>query len=281
MADTPNDQLAAARQAVADAQKQVDADLAAADQAMAAATSACADLTGSSTGSGQTQQATTTTTAPTSDSDDVGARHDVLGAVQAAQQQLHTSQNAVAEASSHPDTLLSQQTPSSGSASGSGSPSFSNGPSSSNTTHQGGSTGTPTGSTSSAPSSGPSSADLISDQKAVDAANDQVAAAQQALLQASIVSPIDGTVVSVNLAPGDTVSAGSSTVNLVIAGPGGYEAVTMVKVTDLPQPAPRGKRPRWNRTGWAGRSPDRSSRSDRQHVGHHRHDLSSHHRSHR
>ncbi|HVE99160.1 MAG TPA: hypothetical protein VNA12_08275, partial [Mycobacteriales bacterium] len=34
--------------------------------------------------------------------------------------------------------------------------------------------------------------------------------------------------------PGDTVTAASTTQTIVVAGDGGYEAVTMVKVTDLP-----------------------------------------------
>ena len=71
--------------------------------------------------------------------------------------------------------------------------------------------------------------------KAVDAAQANLTVAQQALLQATIVSPIDGTVVAVNMKVGDTVTAGSTTATIVIAGSGGYEAVTMIKVTDLPK----------------------------------------------
>src|SRR5207344_1943439 len=80
---------------------------------------------------------------------------------------------------------------------------------------------TPSGSGATATGNTPSAADLIAGQKAVDAASDQLAAAQQALLQATIVSPIDGTVVAVNLSPGEAVTANSSTSNIVIAGAGG------------------------------------------------------------
>src|SRR5205085_3916652 len=76
--------------------------------------------------------------------------------------------------------------------------------------------------------------DLIALQKAVDAASGQVAVAEQARQQATIVSPIRGTVVAANLGVGDAVTASSTTATVVVAGNGGYETVTMVKVTDLP-----------------------------------------------
>jgi RND family efflux transporter MFP subunit len=77
------------------------------------------------------------------------------------------------------------------------------------------------------------SADLIAYQKAVDAATAEVTVAQQALAQATIVSPISGTVTSVGIAVGDSVSAGSSTATVLVAGAGGYEVTTSVAVTDL------------------------------------------------
>ena len=83
-------------------------------------------------------------------------------------------------------------------------------------------------------STAPSAADLIADQKAVDAAEAAVAEARQAVAQASIVSPIDGTIVSVGFEPGQSVTAGSSTETVVVVGPGGYEVATTVTVDDLP-----------------------------------------------
>jgi multidrug efflux pump subunit AcrA (membrane-fusion protein) len=71
-------------------------------------------------------------------------------------------------------------------------------------------------------------------QASVDAAQAQVAVAYQAVAQATIATPIAGTVMAVNLAAGDSVSAGSSTENVVVAGPGGYEVSTTVGVTQIP-----------------------------------------------
>ena len=55
--------------------------------------------------------------------------------------------------------------------------------------------------------------------------------------QATIGSPIDGTVVAVNLNVGDTVSAASSTANVVVQGAGGYEVATTVSVDRVGQVA--------------------------------------------
>jgi HlyD family secretion protein len=85
--------------------------------------------------------------------------------------------------------------------------------------------------------SSPSAADLAADQQAVDAAAADVAVAQQALNQATIGSPIDGTVVAVNVNVGDTVSAASSTANIVVQGDGGYEVATTVSVDRVGQVA--------------------------------------------
>ena len=74
----------------------------------------------------------------------------------------------------------------------------------------------------------------MSYQAAVDAATDAVTVAEQALDQATIASPIDGTVVAVNLAIGDSVTAASSTANVIVQGAGGYEVSTTVSVDDVP-----------------------------------------------
>ncbi len=79
----------------------------------------------------------------------------------------------------------------------------------------------------------PSSADLVSYQSAVDAAAGDVTVAQQALAQATVVSPIAGTVVAVNIAAGDSAAAASTTQNVVVQGPGGYEANTTVSLNDV------------------------------------------------
>jgi multidrug efflux pump subunit AcrA (membrane-fusion protein) len=75
---------------------------------------------------------------------------------------------------------------------------------------------------------------LVADQAAVDAANAAVAAAQQNVDQATIVSPITGTVAAVTLQPGEHVSAAAPTASIVVIGPGGYEVATTIGVGDVP-----------------------------------------------
>ena len=78
-----------------------------------------------------------------------------------------------------------------------------------------------------------SSEDLIAAQKAVDAAALEVAVAQQAVDQATVVSPIAGTVVAVGFAAGDAVDAASDTQHVIVQGTDGYEVVTTVGVDDV------------------------------------------------
>ena len=58
--------------------------------------------------------------------------------------------------------------------------------------------------------------------------------AAQAVEQATIASPIAGTVAVVDLAVGDEVTAASTTAKIVVVGAGGYEVTTTVSVTELP-----------------------------------------------
>jgi HlyD family secretion protein len=188
--------LAAARQAVVDAQKAVDEALAAADTAMASAATACAS----------------------EGTMDLEACKAALEQVQTAQSGVADAQRKLEVASSELDALLQQ----SGGSNGSGgdttpSTSPSQTPSSDNGSTQ-------------PRSSGPSSADLVAYQKAVDAAEAAVAAAEQSLAQASIVSPIAGTVVAVGITPGSSVTTASSTSTITIQGTGGYEVTTNVSV---------------------------------------------------
>ena len=76
-------------------------------------------------------------------------------------------------------------------------------------------------------------AQLAADQASADAAADQVTVARQNLAAATLVSPIGGTVVAVDVTPGSAASAGSTA--FVVAGLDRYEVVTSVPVTDLPQ----------------------------------------------
>ncbi len=83
----------------------------------------------------------------------------------------------------------------------------------------------------------PSAADLVAYQAAVDAATAEVAVADQAVAQATIVSPIAGTVIAVGLQAGASVTVSSTTERVVVQGPGGYEATTLVSVDDIPHVA--------------------------------------------
>lgn len=247
------DELARAQQAVLDAQQAVDASLAAAQAALDTATAVCAPAEAPAA-----PATSTTTSTPTAGSDlaaadgsaadgatsgtDAAACVDALRAVLAAQQQVATDQAALAEASVALTALLEEEAAGSGGAGGTGgstsggstsggsSPGSSTGGPTSGTT--GGSTGSSsTGSTTSTYS--PSAEELVALQKAVDAAEAAVAVADQAIAQATIVSPVAGTVVSVGFAVGEEVSAGSSTQTIVVQGAGGYEVTTLVSVDDI------------------------------------------------
>jgi len=79
----------------------------------------------------------------------------------------------------------------------------------------------------------PTASDIAGYQQDVDAAQSALDVAYLAVAQATIASPIDGTVIAVNIAPGDSVSAGSTTETIVIEGAGGYEATTTVSLADV------------------------------------------------
>ncbi|MBV9412548.1 MAG: HlyD family efflux transporter periplasmic adaptor subunit [Acidimicrobiia bacterium] len=211
--------LAPARQAVVSGQQDVDSAMKAANVFLDAATSTCG--TSPSSGSSGRQHgsstpsssSTTSTTAPSQSSQSSQSDCAInLQAALQAQQQLSDAQNKLAKAESTLDSQLSKVTPSAPSGQGGGGSSAA----------------------ASTPSlSGPTSAELVADQSAADAAQANVTAAQQDLAQGSIVSPIDGTVAAVNMKTGDHVSAASSTENIIVVGPGGYEVTTTVPVTDI------------------------------------------------
>lgn len=227
-------ELRAAQQAVLDAQQQVDADLAAAQAALDQATTICTAI-GEDPSTNEDLPADDET-ASEDETADVTACRDALQAVLDAQTKVAASQAAVEEAAEALTALLEERASTSGGSSSNGGngsstsvpDSGSSGTSGSMPSDSGGSGG----STSS--SSSPSASDLIAYQKKVDAAAAQVAVAEQAVAQGTIVSPIAGTVVSVGLAAGDEVTAGSSTATIVVDGEGGFEVTTTVAVTDLP-----------------------------------------------
>lgn len=275
-------ELAAGRQDVVNAQEQVDASLAAAQQALTDASTVCAAVGDSNAGAGEpvatssttTSSSTTsssTTSTPTAAGDGaVTACQEALAAVQAAQQHVSSDQAALSEASTTLDNLLAelaeelqnagsgQESAGSGGGGGSVSGGGSDGAQDGETAPGGSSAGSPGPTSGSAPPAGseprdgasdaapsggtaaggvstssPTSAELIAYQKAVDAAEAELAVAEQSLAQATVVSPIAGTVQALNLAVGDTVTAGSSTATIVVVGDGGYEVSTTVTVDDL------------------------------------------------
>ena len=236
---SPDPEIANAQQAVINAQHAVDVAIATADNALHTATTMCAAI------------GNDPNTPPTSQQ--ISACQQALAAVQDAQSDVRAKQNTLVEASNTLDALLQQRAneppttttpptttpapPSTAGASG-GTQSAPSG-----TVTGGGTTPSGAGSRTSGAGSGgggsgggggggssPSAADLASDQQAVDAAAADVAVAEQALNQATIGSPIDGTVVAVNLAAGESVDAASSTANVVVQGDGGYEVATTVSV---------------------------------------------------
>lgn len=212
--------LTAARQAVVDAQSTVDDALAAADAAMDNATTVCSAL-------GSSSSSTTTTTVADS-TDALTACTKAITEVQSAQADVATAQRTLATASSNLDAMLQAETDSSdSSSSGPAGTGGTTAPSGS------GSDGYGVGVGGSSTTSTVSSEDLIAAQKAVDAAELAVTVAQQAVAQATIVSPIAGTVVSVGIESGDSASAGSTTQNVIIQGRNGYEVVTTISIDDI------------------------------------------------
>src|ERR1019366_6817109 len=82
-------------------------------------------------------------------------------------------------------------------------------------------------------SAGPvSAAQLAADQASADAAAAQGTVAPANLANARVISPIDGTVVTVSVTPGASAAAGGTA--FVIAGLDSYQVVTTVAVADLP-----------------------------------------------
>jgi trimeric autotransporter adhesin len=75
---------------------------------------------------------------------------------------------------------------------------------------------------------------IASDQAAIDTAEAQLTNAQQSLNEATLTSPISGTVVSVGITAGDTVSADSSTEIVTIIGTKSYEVQATLDSSQIP-----------------------------------------------
>ncbi|MCB1271806.1 MAG: biotin/lipoyl-binding protein [Microthrixaceae bacterium] len=236
-------ELAAAQQEVLDAQSDADAALRLADEALTSATAVCA------AGTAVSEEVDSET--GDAEGGDTSCRTALAEALEA-QRAVATAQQRVQEAASALDALIAQRleelqsggTPATddpGTAEVAGQPGTADS-GSAGSSSQGGSSEPEVASgadreaegVAGAPVVSASSEELIALQKELDAAQLEVIVATQALQRAEIVSPIAGTVVSVGMEVGDTVEAGSDTANIVVDGPGGFEAVALVAVDDLP-----------------------------------------------
>ena len=75
---------------------------------------------------------------------------------------------------------------------------------------------------------------IAADQAAIDSAQANLTVAEQAVLEATLTSPISGTVVSVGINAGDTVSADSSTAVIVVIGTQSYEVAGTLSSAQVP-----------------------------------------------
>ena len=220
-AATTDPELQAAQQAVLDAQHAVDVALDAAATAYDNAVAVCVDDGGGGAA-------------------DPIACQTALADSLAAQTEVQTAQHQLVEASIAYDTLLAERAAAGGGSNGGGSngggtapgPATSEPATSTPSTDLGSVPGGSLSGGGASTSSAPSSSDLIAYQKAVDAAAAEVAVAEQAIEQATITTPIAGTVVAVDLAVGEAVSD-AATQNVIVQGGGGFEATTTVGVTDV------------------------------------------------
>lgn len=209
--------VAAAQQAVLAAQQQVDADTAAAQAALDNAAAVCA------------------TVDPGTGTVDAASCQAALDSALVAQQALAASQAALSQAMDAYDALLDQRA-AEAPATTTTTTLSSDGGATSGLPDAGSSGGASAGSAPSggtSTSSSPTAAELVAYQRDVDKAALGVLVAQQAVRQATIVAPVGGRVVAVDLAVGDEVDAESDTAAVVVRGTGGYEVTTFVAVDDL------------------------------------------------
>lgn len=155
-----------------------------------------------------------------------------LAQAQAAQQKVAADQQALARAEATLAQLLASQ------ASAAPSPTRPTGAGTGTGTRSGGSQ-TPShpagtaGSAASATRTAPSPAQLASDQATIDSDDASLAQAEQALSAAVLTSPISGTVASVAVTPGETVSARSSTATITIVNSGSYQTTVSLSTAQV------------------------------------------------
>ena len=216
-----------AQQAVLDAQKSVDAAIATSESAYQSAAAVCDAAT-----------PTTTTTSPSTSvpaTDEIGACRTALADVLAAQKATAAAQTALASTSEALDRLLTSAT-SAGTAADSATtataPTSAAASTPSTIAAPMGNAGAAT--TGGATSSTPSSEQLIALQKAVDAAALDVIVATHNVAQTELTAPISGTVVAVGFETGNSVTAASTTQQIIVVGDGGFEVTTTIPVAKIP-----------------------------------------------
>jgi HlyD family secretion protein len=194
------------------------------------------------------QAQTDCTSANTSTPSGRAACESALQMVSADEQAVSADQSTV----SKDETALAQAlTPESSGGSGAGSTTGNSGPASHAVANEsaltgnsgaGGSPGTSgNGSTSPSSSSGGGTSgntdtpeQIASDQAAIDTAQANLTEAEQSLKEATLTSPINGTVVSVAVSTGETVNAGSSTEIITILGTNSYEVEATLDSSQIP-----------------------------------------------
>ena len=201
----------------------------AADQQQEAADLAQAQQTcGTATNSTTTTSSTTTTTNPAN-------CEAALAQVSKDQQKVSADQAAVAKDEAALSQALGQ-----GSSGTSGSPTQAPKALSTTPSGSGGGSGSGAGTASGGNSGGGSSAStntpqqIAADQAAIDTAQANLTVAEQALAESRLTSPISGTIVSVGINVGDTVSANSSTAVIVIIGTQSFEIAATLSSSQVP-----------------------------------------------
>lgn len=236
--------LAQAQQAVVNAQKAADqavqtaaADLATAESVCSQVTTPTTTTSTTSTTSTSTTSTTIPTTTTTTGSNPGQTCSAALGEALSAQTQLAQDQNAVAQAESQLAQVLTQLASSSHPSTGS----TKSGSTPSNTEAGGSSKGQGNSSQNGSNNSGETAAaadsaqQLASDQATIDADQANLVDAQTSLADAKLVSPLTGTVAAVGIAPGQAVSAASSSSAITVIGTGSYEATADLSVDQVPE----------------------------------------------
>ena len=167
--------------------------------------------------------------------DEIGACRTALADVLAAQKATAAAQTALASTSEALDRLLTSAT-SAGTAADSATtataPTSAAASTPSTIAAPMGNAGAAT--TGGATSSTPSSEQLIALQKAVDAAALDVIVATHNVAQTELTAPISGTVVAVGFETGNSVTAASTTQQIIVVGDGGFEVTTTIPVAKIP-----------------------------------------------